>query len=65
MNLISIESPALRVSITGQTQELFNRTRRIILIGESPNVVSNNLIQAGARRLRLPARLLYQPVING
>src|SRR5579859_1564978 len=64
MNFVSVEAPAMRISVSGKVEELFDRTGGIVLASVLSDLIPNDLIQAGARGLRLPPSFLDEPIFN-
>jgi hypothetical protein len=64
MDLVAIESPTLRIPLTGKPAEFFDISLYIIVSREHLQVVANQLIQAFAQRFRSLPRTIHDFLVD-
>src|SRR5437660_10030859 len=65
MNLVTLEAPAARVSLTGEALELLDATLRVVSASHGLQVVADHLVEALAQSFRLLAGSGDQLLVDG
>src|ERR1700758_5029392 len=65
MNLIAIEAPATRVSLSGEALELLDAALRVVSASHGLQIVADHLVEALAQSFRLLAGSGDQLLVDG